>query len=69
MREWTCICGSRVFVLTGLKSILVDFSKEGAINGHPYLTGVTTGKSVLVCNSCHTKIPYVAASEMLKEII
>lgn len=69
MKEWKCICGSRVFVLTRLESLIVNFGEEGAIPGHPRVNKSSMGKSSLVCSSCHTRVPDVVADDMLKEII
>ncbi len=69
MKEWTCICGSKVFTFARLETLTADFGKEGAIEGHPHISKGGLGKSSLVCAKCHTRIPDIAASEMLKEII
>ena len=70
MKEWTCICGSKVFILTSLGSTVVDFGLEGAIEGHPYITrGGNTGKSSLVCAGCHTRVQDDVADKMIKEIV
>ncbi len=69
MKVWTCICGSKVFMFTRLETLAVDFSQEGAIEGHPHISKGGLSKSSLVCAKCHTKVPDIAADERLKEII
>lgn len=69
MKQWTCVCGSKVFVLTRLETIIVDFGKEGAIEGHPHIVKGGMGKQSFHCSSCGTRVPDPVVDEMLKEVI
>ena len=69
MKEWTCICGSKVFILTRAESTIVNFNTEGAVEGHPHLSKGYGVDSYIRCNECHANVPYTVRTEMLKEII
>lgn len=69
MKEWTCICGSKLFSLVKQEATIVDYSAEGAIEGHPHISRGSVGMPVFVCVRCHTQVPDMVAEEMIKEVI
>ncbi len=69
MKKWTCICGSNKFQVTKVENITVDFSSEGAIEGHPFITRSGMGAQVITCAQCHMKLATDVVTEMLMEII
>ncbi len=72
MKEFICPkkgCGSKQFVLTTTKQTLVDFTQEGAIEGHPHLEHISTSTGTIFCCECQARLPLNMTKEMLKEII
>ena len=70
MKEFKCECGSKEFILFQQKETLVDFSREGAVEGHPYLTSVGIHATSMECFSCGAKVTdSVTFQEMLSEIV
>lgn len=62
-------CGSKQFVLVRNSGTLVDFSREGAVEGHPFLKNVGEESCLFKCDRCGTTVPDEQAQEMLKEVI
>ena len=69
MKEFSCSCGSKKFVLVQTSGTLVDFSQEGAIEGHPRLNTIGTDSYLFKCDSCGVTVPYGQAREMRSEVI
>lgn len=69
MKDRICMCGSRVFALARLETLVADYGEEGAVRGHPKLSSGAMGSHSIHCSSCGTKVPDVVADEMVKEII
>lgn len=69
MKEFTCVCGSKKFYMVQTCETLVDFSKEGAIEGHPFLGGTASYFTHIICAECKTPVPKSIEKAMRKEII
>lgn len=72
MKEFTCPkdgCDSKQFVLATIKQTLVDFSREGAVEGHPFLEHLSTTSGDIFCYECEEKVPSDMRQEMSKEIV
>lgn len=69
MKQFTCVCGSQGFYLTQESETFVDFSKEGAVEGHPFLGGKDTRFADIRCAKCRTQVLGNAIEAMRKEII
>ena len=70
MKEFKCKCDSKEFILFQQKETLVDFSREGAVEGHPYLTSLSLHATSIECYSCGAKVTdSVTFQEMLREIV
>lgn len=69
MKKWTCICGSTRFSRTRQETTIVDFSREGAIEGHPLLEQIAPGNALIQCTQCGSYPPNEVQKEMLKEIV
>ena len=69
MKTWTCVCGSKMFILTRTESTIVNFNTEGAIEGHPHISKGFSSEADIVCNKCHAKVADVVRDKMLKEVI
>ena len=72
MKEFTCPkegCESHKFVLVTTRQTLVDFSREGAIEGHPFLEHLSTSSGVIFCYECEERIPHDMAQEIAREVI
>lgn len=64
-------CGCQNFTLAQRTLMEVDFSREGAIEGHPFLgtRSRVEGEFDFVCFDCCETVPDEQAKEMLKEVI
>lgn len=62
-------CGCWRLILVRCSGTLVDFSKEGAIEGHPFLENIGEESYLFKCDGCGTRVPDEQAQEMLKEVI
>ncbi len=72
MKEFVCPakgCVSKVFILTRINQMLVDFSMEGAIEGHPHLQSMPNTGGSLFCGLCHARVPLDMTKEMIEQII
>lgn len=69
MREFNCTCGSKQFTLVRRTYTEVDFSQEGAIEGHPFIRSAGELFDGFVCYECGAVVPDDQAQEMLKEVI
>jgi len=69
MKEFSCICGCKQFTLVKRKYTEVDFSQEGAIEGHPFIRNAGELFDSLLCFECGEAVSDEQAQEMLKEII
>jgi len=70
MRDFNCPqCGSKKFLLHRTEVLKVDFSREGAIKGHPYLSYLGDTAYRLSCSTCMKEITGEQKKAMLKEII
>ncbi len=66
-----CIrCGCRRFWLNKQTVQMIDFSREGAIEGHPFIEGgpLESGKDYLVCAECNCVVDQALEPKM-KELI
>lgn len=71
-KQFTCPqkgCDSKQFVLSAIAQTLVDFSQEGAVEGHPKLERLSTTPSAVFCSICQKRVTLDMAQEMLKEIV
>lgn len=67
---FTCDCGCKSFDLKESKLMEVDFSIEGAIQGHPHLRhNILTGGYNFNCRGCGELVPAVMANEMFAEVL
>ena len=70
MKEFSCECGSKEFILFQRKETLVNFGKEGAIEDHPYITSLSLHATSIECYSCGKTIEdSILFQEMLREVI
>lgn len=69
MKVFSCMCGSKRFVLVRNSGTLVDFGKEGAVEGHPHLENIGEESCLFKCDGCGTRVPDEQAQEMLKEVL
>lgn len=69
MKQFSCACGCKHFRLINHTLTLVDFSREGAIEGHPHIRNAGTRFVSLTCTNCGATVPDEQAQEMLVEII
>lgn len=67
-KQFSCMCGSRRFILVRNTSTLVDFEKEGAIEGHPHLSNIGEESYLFKCDACGATVPSKQAKEMLEEV-
>jgi len=68
-KQFSCACGSKLFVLVKSSGTLVDFAREGAIEGHPHLSNIGEKSYLFKCDKCGTRVPDEQAKEMLKEVM
>lgn len=72
MKDFICPkegCESHKFVLVTVKQTLVDFTREGAIEGHPFLESLSTSSGDVVCYVCEEKVSHDMAQEIKQEAI
>ena len=72
MKEFICPhkgCGSKLFIRSSIEQTLVDFTREGAIEGHPFLEHMSTSVSRVDCYECQKRIPLDMARDIIKEVI
>lgn len=70
MKRFSCpACGCQRFTLVRRTHTDVDFSKEGAIEGHPFLSSAGERFDGFLCYECGTPVPAKQANEMLREVI
>ena len=62
-------CGCEKFTLVRETYLGVDFSQEGAIEGHPLISSGANKFSCFQCCGCKEKVPPEQAEKMLKEVI
>ncbi len=68
-KQFSCVCGFSQFILIERRYTGVDFSQEGAIEGHPYIQDSRNIFDSFVCSKCGEKVPDREAQEMRKEVI
>lgn len=69
MKEFHCPeCGYQSFTMVHRKYTAVDFSKEGAIEGHPALTSAGEVFECFICDNCTLSVPEGQAKEILREV-
>ena len=68
-KQFSCVCGSRNFTLHWKTMTEVDFSQEGAVEGHPFLRNVEERFDSFICFECGEEVPEEQAQEMLKEVL
>lgn len=72
MKEFSCPrCGCKRFYRERVVEQLVDFSKEGAVKGHPYLQGAEKEaiKPFFRCAECGDRVGSATARLMNAEIL
>jgi len=70
MKEFKCECGSRKFILTQKQETSVDFSREGAIEGHPFISNLGLHFVSIECLSCGAHVTESNVyEEMSREIV
>ena len=77
MKKFQCPeCSCQLFALVSETVVGVDFSREGAIEGHPFISNRhlfvsrTSGHfKLFVCTGCNKAVPDEQAQEMIKEVI
>jgi len=72
MKEFTCTkegCESKQFVIVTTRQTLVDFSREGAVEGHPFLEYLSTSAGGVFCYECETRVPDEMAREIVRESV
>lgn len=62
-------CGSNQFILATIKQTLVDFSQEGAVEGHPRLEYLSTSTASVFCQKCQKRVPLDMLQEIIKEVV
>lgn len=62
-------CGSQNFTLARRVLTEVDFSCEGAVEGHPFLRNVSKVFDGFVCSGCGEDVPEEQAQEMFQEVM
>ena len=70
LKEFSCGCGSKEFILFQRKETLVDYGKEGAIEGHPFIASLDLRATSIECYSCGKAVTNnILFQEMLREVI
>lgn len=72
MKVFTCPkkgCGSNQFILADIKNTLIDFSREGAIEGRPHAEDLATSTASVFCMRCNKRVPLDMAIEIIKEVV
>ncbi len=72
MKEFKCAkgdCGSRVFMMVERKYTVVDFSREGAIKGHPFIGNDGSRFDSFACYVCGEVVPSEQGKDMYKEVL
>ncbi len=52
MKQFKCDCGCMKFILIQKQETSVDFSREGAIEGHPFISTLGLHFVSIECFSC-----------------
>lgn len=63
------LCRHRVFIMVDEQHTLVDYSQEGAIEGHPLIQRQGTIPIKIRCAACYNTVEHNEAEQMRKEII
>jgi len=70
MIEFVCPnCGSKQFTLVKKRYTEVDFSQEGAVEGHPFLHSTREEFNSFICAKCGGVIHEEQSQEMLREVL
>ena len=70
MKQFKCDCGCLKFILTQKQETSVDFSREGAIEGHPFITTLGLHFVSIECFSCGAHVTdSLEMQQMLEEIV
>lgn len=69
LKQFSCTCGSRQFTLVRRHYTEVDFSQEGAIEGHPFIRDAGGRFDSFICFNCGEEVPGEQAQEMLGEVL
>ncbi|KKL28975.1 hypothetical protein LCGC14_2369760 [marine sediment metagenome] len=62
-------CGSPKFTIVHRDYTIADFSKEGAIEDHPFISNGGRTYSSIICDNCAEPIEGELEREILKEVI
>lgn len=62
-------CGCSRFTLVRRNLTDVDFSQEGAIEGHPFIMDAGSIFIHFLCYECGKEVPTEQAEKMLKEVV
>lgn len=68
-KQFSCMCGCKNFTLHRRTMVEVDFSQEGAIEGHPFIGSVSSKFESFLCFACGAEVPDKQAQEMIKEVV
>lgn len=72
MKVFTCPekkCDSNEFVISTIQQTHVDFTREGAVEGHPFITNLSSQGGSVFCYRCQKRIPIDMANEIVAEAI
>lgn len=69
MKVFSCVCGSKQFTLVKRTYTVVDFSQEGAVEGHPFIRSSGELFNNFLCYECGAEVPDEQAQEMFKEVV
>jgi len=62
-------CDNPKFVIVHHKNIVVDFSQEGAIENHPFVTDGGESFDSISCDNCFELIEGDLVHDILREVI
>jgi len=71
VKEFKCLeCGCKRFWRRRVVELLVDFGREGAIEGHPMLEGPEKAYTIpnFVCAACGSAVPMTMCKEIETEV-
>ena len=69
MKVYRCQCGSAQFYLINEEIMLVDWNREGPIEGHPRTTSESRRFSRFRCIECGREIIGEETRDMLRQVI
>ena len=62
-------CDSNGFVISTIQQTHVDFTREGAVEGHPFITMLSDQGGSVFCYKCQKRIPIELAREIVAATI